>query len=108
VRFDIIIRYYSGIAFLLLPLLLLLLLHLFLFSPVDPCCADPCNLESQWNFANNEHNYAMLLQASFANVAPGFVPRFITDTGRNGVADMRQSCSDWCNIRGAGTMRRFC
>lgn len=31
-----------------------------------------------------------------------FEPKFIIDTGRNGVGDMRQSCSNWCNVRGAG------
>ena len=29
-------------------------------------------------------------------------PHFVIDTGRNGVDDMRQDCSNWCNIRGAG------
>ena len=28
--------------------------------------------------------------------------RFIIDTGRNGVANERSDCSNWCNIRGAG------
>jgi hypothetical protein len=68
----------------------------------DPCCDDPCNLENQYNFANNEYNYAMLLKDSFMKVSPGFEPFFITDTGRNGVGDMRQNCADWCNIRGSG------
>jgi len=26
----------------------------------------------------------------------------IIDSGRNGVADMRSDCANWCNIRGAG------
>lgn len=33
---------------------------------------------------------------------PGFAPKWVIDTGRNGVTDERQSCSNWCNIRGAG------
>lgn len=67
----------------------------------DECCADPCKLESQWNQANNELNYAQAL----VNAAKGelnFDARAIIDTGRNGVADMRGDCSNWCNIRGAG------
>jgi cellulose 1,4-beta-cellobiosidase len=67
----------------------------------DPCCADPCKLESQWNPANNELNYAQAL----VNAAKGelnFDAHAIIDTGRNGVVDMRQDCSNWCNIRGAG------
>jgi cellulose 1,4-beta-cellobiosidase len=68
----------------------------------DECCADPCKLESQWNQANNELNFAQAL----VNAAKGelnFDARAIIDTGRNGVADMREDCSNWCNIRGAGT-----
>ena len=33
---------------------------------------------------------------------PGFSPKFIIDTGRNGVPDARSDCGNWCNIRGAG------
>ena len=32
----------------------------------------------------------------------GFDPKFIVDTGRNGVTDMRDNCANWCNIRDAG------
>lgn len=32
----------------------------------------------------------------------GFNPKFIVDTGRNGVTDMRDNCANWCNIRDAG------
>eukprot|EP01064_Diplonema_japonicum_P039413 TRINITY_DN986_c0_g2_i1.p1 TRINITY_DN986_c0_g2~~TRINITY_DN986_c0_g2_i1.p1 ORF type:complete len:440 (+),score=115.79 TRINITY_DN986_c0_g2_i1:65-1321(+) len=66
----------------------------------DPCCADPCHLEGQYNPAQNEANYVMELAASF----PG--KYFITDTGRNGVPNMRSNCANWCNIRGAGVGRR--
>uniref|UniRef100_A0A6B2L654 Glucanase n=1 Tax=Arcella intermedia TaxID=1963864 RepID=A0A6B2L654_9EUKA len=64
----------------------------------DPCCADPCRLESQWNPAQNELNYVMELAAQF----PSASPHFVIDTGRNGVPNMRADCANWCNIRGAG------
>eukprot|EP01012_Entosiphon_sulcatum_P031952 TRINITY_DN40680_c0_g1_i1.p1 TRINITY_DN40680_c0_g1~~TRINITY_DN40680_c0_g1_i1.p1 ORF type:complete len:423 (+),score=79.55 TRINITY_DN40680_c0_g1_i1:35-1303(+) len=62
----------------------------------DPCCADPCRLEGQYNPANNEMNYVQEVAAQF----PG--AHFIIDTGRNGVPGMRKDCANWCNIRGAG------
>jgi len=31
----------------------------------DPCCADPCSLNAQYNPANNELNFAQLLRRSF-------------------------------------------
>lgn len=68
----------------------------------DPCCADPCRLESQYNPANNELNYIMELHSLFSNGISGFSPHFVVDTGRNGVGDMRSNCANWCNIRGAG------
>lgn len=68
----------------------------------DPCCADPCALLSQWNFGNNELNYAAGLVAA-ARVALGMDAHVIIDTGRNGVTDQRQDCANWCNPRGAGT-----
>jgi cellulose 1,4-beta-cellobiosidase len=68
----------------------------------DPCCVDPCKLEGQYNPSNNEHNYAAELQAEFRKRMPGFSPTFVIDTGRNGIADMRSNCANWCNIRGAG------
>ena len=68
----------------------------------DPCCADPCNLESQYNPGNNELNYVNVMFHSFAVAVPSFTPHFVIDTGRNGVGSMRSSCANWCNIRGAG------
>lgn len=68
----------------------------------DACCADPCGLLDQWNYGNNEMNYATMLSAAFVSAVPGFTPHMIIDSGRNGVADMRSDCSDWCNIRNAG------
>jgi len=67
----------------------------------DPCCADPCKLESQYNPANNEMNYIFELNQRFSS-GGGFQPHFVLDTGRNGVANMRKDCANWCNIRGAG------
>jgi len=70
-------------------------------KPTDPCCADPCNLESQYNPGNNELNYVMYLNTSIT-AATGYAAHFVTDTGRNGIANMRKDCANWCNIRGAG------
>jgi cellulose 1,4-beta-cellobiosidase len=66
----------------------------------NPCCADPCKLEGQYNPANNEMNYVLELHTSLTSA--GFDAHFIIDTGRNGVANMRSNCANWCNIRGAG------
>lgn len=74
--------------------------------PADPCCYDPCKLLSEWNPANNEQNYVLTVVQQFKQVMPGFSPKFIIDTGRNGVANMRSDCANWCNIRGAGVVRR--
>lgn len=69
--------------------------------PTDPCCSDPCKLLTQYNSANNERNYVLELAAALTSA--GFEdPHFVVDTGRNGVADMRSDCSNWCNIRGSG------
>ena len=35
-------------------------------------------------------------------LALGWAPKFIIDTGRNGAELQRQTCSGWCNLRGAG------
>jgi len=45
-------------------------------------------------------NYVQLLHRKFNAI--GFNAKFIIDTGRNGVTDMRDKCSNWCNIRDAG------
>eukprot|EP00054_Salpingoeca_dolichothecata_P036528 m.7764 g.7764 ORF g.7764 m.7764 type:complete len:499 (-) comp6799_c0_seq1:77-1573(-) len=68
----------------------------------DPCCADPCKLEGQYNPANNELNYVTELASELGKIVPDHDPHFIVDTGRNGVTDMRQDCANWCNIRGSG------
>jgi len=66
-----------------------------------PCCDDPCKLSGQYNFGNNEFNYAAGLVAA-ANEAFSMDAHVVIDTGRSGVADMRSTCSNWCNPRGAG------
>jgi cellulose 1,4-beta-cellobiosidase len=67
----------------------------------DPCCSDPCHLESEYNPGNNELNYVAELQASW--VSQGFsTAHYIIDSGRNGVPNMRADCANWCNIRSAG------
>ena len=70
------------------------------------CCADPCHLLSQYNFGNGEYNYVQLMTSTVAGVTNGWTPHWLIDTGRNGVADERSDCSDWCNIRNAGAGRR--
>jgi len=66
----------------------------------DPCCSDPCRLESQYNPGQNEMNYVMELAQAVSGM--GMQAHFIVDTGRNGVPNMRSDCANWCNIRGAG------
>jgi cellulose 1,4-beta-cellobiosidase len=66
----------------------------------DPCCADPCRLSSQYNPGHNEMNYVQELAQALSS--GGVQPHFIVDSGRNGVANMRSDCANWCNIRGAG------
>jgi len=67
-----------------------------------PCCEDPCGLLSQWNFGNNELNYAAGLVAAADHMLHWGKVHVIIDTGRNGVADHRQKCSNWCNPRNSG------
>lgn len=67
----------------------------------DPCCYDPCDLSSQYNGAVNEHQYAQTI-IHFAQQAGLNDPHVVIDTGRAGVANMRQNCANWCNIRGSG------
>lgn len=72
----------------------------------DACCQDPCKLLSQWNSGNNELNYVQMMSKMMSNSIAGFAPRWIIDTGRNGVEAERSDCSNWCNIRGAGIGHR--
>jgi len=70
--------------------------------PSDECCYDPCGLTAEWDPSQNEHNYAMHLRKAMSEGIDGFEPHIIIDTGRNGVANERADCANWCNIRGAG------
>ena len=65
------------------------------------CCRDECGLIEQWSDGNNELNYAQMLAGHLREHGMPS-PRFIIDTGRNGMDDMREDCSNWCNVRGAG------
>lgn len=67
----------------------------------DPCCYDPCNSLSKGNLANNELNYATMLFHGFAAAVPGFSPRMLIDTSRNGVPNSRSNCDSFCNVRNA-------
>jgi hypothetical protein len=66
-----------------------------------PCCRDMCKLIESTSDGNNELNYVQML-ANHLRAAGVATPHFVIDTGRNGVDDMREDCSNWCNIRGAG------
>jgi cellulose 1,4-beta-cellobiosidase len=69
----------------------------------DPCCADdPCALTNEWNWGHNELNYVDVLDAKMRQAIPGFHPKFIIDTGRNGRPNARSNCGNWCNARGSG------
>jgi len=67
----------------------------------DASCADPCKLNSQWNPANNELNFAQAL-VHHAKGTLSWDAKVIIDTSRNGVVDMRSDCANWCNPRNAG------
>lgn len=67
------------------------------------CCKDdPCQLTGTYNPGFTELNYAMSLKKMGGERIPGFKPRFVIDTSRNGKGDARAECSNWCNIRDAG------
>ena len=75
-------------------------------TSVDPCCIDPCGTFKRGGVANNEHNFVQLLFAYVTELVPDWYPRFIIDTSRNGNSDaIRESCENWCNVRGAGLGR---
>lgn len=69
------------------------------------CCADSCGLADEWNSAVSEINYVAVLHRVMSKAIPGFDPKFVVDTGRNGVPGARAECSNWCNARGAGVGR---
>lgn len=51
----------------------------------------------------SEHQYVQVLEQYFKGQIA--TPKFIIDTGRNGVDGMRSDCANWCNVRGAGVGR---
>jgi cellulose 1,4-beta-cellobiosidase len=71
------------------------------------CCFDPCDYNQQYNAANNEINYAQIInQYSHELIfkTENKRPRFVIDTGRNGNFRARmglQACQVWCNINNA-------
>ena len=71
--------------------------------PHEPCCAtDPCGLLARFNSGVGELNYVQLLAKHFSIAMPGFAPRFMVDTSRNGVERSRVDCDHACNLRAAG------
>ena len=66
------------------------------------CCADdPCRVLGLGSGGATELSYVQSLQKQF-ELATGWRPHFIIDTGRNGNPSSRTSCTSWCNVRGAG------
>jgi cellulose 1,4-beta-cellobiosidase len=68
------------------------------------CCQDdPCKLQDEWNWGHNELNYIDVVWDRMKSTMPGFDPKFIIDSGRNGNPGTRRAkCQNWCNVRGAG------
>jgi len=67
----------------------------------DECCADACNLASQWNPCVNEMNFAQALSKA-AQKYLEWSPINLIDTSRNGIPDARADCANWCNPRNMG------
>ena len=67
----------------------------------DECCADACDLVSQWNPCVNEMNFAQALSKA-AQKYLSWSPINIIDTSRNGVPNGRTDCANWCNPRDMG------
>jgi len=60
-----------------------------------PCCEDdPCGLRDAWNWGHNELNYIDVLDARMRQAIPGFEPKFVIDTGRNGNPSARTDCGN--------------
>tara|TARA_B110001452_G_scaffold171935_1_gene143991 strand:- start:415 stop:2154 length:1740 start_codon:yes stop_codon:yes gene_type:complete len=84
-------------------------------APSAPCCTQqlgPCERTrlAEYNSGAGELMYAQLLARQAQEQCPGFAPRIIIDTSRNGNAHARapagrlggaSTCSAWCNVRGA-------
>ena len=72
------------------------------YADAETCCGtDPCRLLFSNSGGPSELNYAQTLRQHFIRKT-GWAPHFVIDTSRNGADETRQSCSSWCNIRGAG------
>ena len=50
------------------------------------CCADPCRVLQHWGWGNSEAHYALILSLVTPATIPGFTPRMLIDTSRNGGA----------------------
>lgn len=67
------------------------------------CCKfDPCGLAKHYNWGHTEIAFVDVLADRAMKAMPGFDPKFIVDTGRNGKPGARKSCGNWCNPRGTG------
>jgi len=66
------------------------------------CCKDDCNLLAQYSAGNNEYNYIQSMMKELNRAIPYWTPHWVIDSGRAGQSGERSSCSNWCNIRGAG------
>uniref|UniRef100_A0A7S4RK95 Glucanase n=2 Tax=Alexandrium monilatum TaxID=311494 RepID=A0A7S4RK95_9DINO len=69
----------------------------------DACCEDSCGELQDYNPSVNEHNYALHLVTAMSKAIPGFSPRVVVDTSRNGAPRAQGQCKVWCNPRGAGS-----
>jgi len=65
------------------------------------CCDDVCGLAAVGNPAASEVRYALVLAETLRAAVPGFDPRAVIDTSRNGRPTEAQ-CGATCNARGAG------
>ena len=74
-------------------------------NPHETCCvSDPCGTRqlARFNSGVGELNYIQLLIRHVRIAMPGFAPRFVVDTSRNGVESNRVDCDHACNLRAAG------
>ena len=82
-------------------------------SRPPPCCRDACGMLARGASGQNEHNFVQLMAAALRAALPtsaqqqlqqqhGEWPRFVIDTARSGIDDMRADCASTCNLRGAG------
>lgn len=74
-------------------------------NPHHPCCDDPCGRIARFSSGVGELNYVQFLEHHLRVALPGLSPRFVVDTGRNGITISRQDCDARCNLRAAGLGR---